>query len=286
MAGDKQDLKISYLSKKEFTCPVCGTAFHKEELLSGSGRLIAGALTGELHRLYEPSAKYGEIYPLAYQAVVCPECWFASMDADFLLLPEKNKERALTDRERRVADTGLIFPVIDFHEPRGLVEGAASQYLVLRCYDFYEKESSPTIKQGLAALRTAWLLDEIDRKRPGQHYDWLAVLFRRKAQYFYNEAIAREQRGRETLSAMKVFGPDTDKNYSYEGVLYLCAYLSYKYGPSHDAARRTATLEEARRTIAKMFGMGKSSKDKPGPLLEHAREIYDAINKELNEIDA
>ena len=286
MAGDKQELKISFLSKKEFVCPVCETAFHKEELLSGSGRLIAGALTGELHRLYEPSAKYGEIYPLAYQAMVCPECWFASMDADFSLLPEKSRERALADRERRVADTGLIFPSIDFHDPRGLVEGAASQYLVLRCYDFYGKENSPTIKQGLAALRTAWLLDEMDRKQPGRHYDWLAVLFRRKAQYFYNEAIAREQDGKETLSAMKVFGPDTDKNYSYEGVLYLCAYLSYKYGPSGDSARRTATLEEARRTIAKMFGMGKSSKDKPGPLLEHAREIYDAINKELNETDA
>jgi uncharacterized protein (DUF2225 family) len=286
MAGDKQELKISFFSKKEFICPVCDTAFHKEELLSGSGRLIAGALTAELHRLYEPSSKYGEIHPLAYQAVVCPECWFASMDADFPLLSEKSRERALADRERRMADAGLIFPVIDFHEPRGLVEGAASQYLVLRCYDFYEKEHSPTIKQGLAALRTAWLLDGMDRKHPGRHYDWLAALFRKKAQYFYTGAIAREQNGSETLSAMKVFGPDTDKNYSYEGVLYLCAYLSYKYGPSQDAARRTATLEDARRTIAKLFGMGKSSKDKPGPLLEHAREIYDAINKELNDADA
>jgi uncharacterized protein (DUF2225 family) len=285
MTGDKQELKISYLSKKELTCPVCETSFHKEELLSGSGRLIAGVLTEELHRLYEPSAKYGEIHPLAYQAVVCPECWFASMDADFPLLPEKNRDRARDDRKRRVADTELIFPAVDFHDPRSLVEGAASQYLVLRCYDFYEKEHSPTIKQGLAALRTAWLLDGMNEKSPGRHYDWLAVLFRRKAQYFYNEAIAREQNGRETLSAMKVFGPDTDKNYSYEGVLYLCAYLSYKYGPSQDSARRTATLEDARRTIAKMFGMGKSSKDKPGPLLEHAREIYDAINKELNETD-
>jgi uncharacterized protein (DUF2225 family) len=286
MAGDRQELKISFFSKKEFICPVCDTAFHKEELLSGSGRLIAGALTDELHRLYEPSAKYGEIHPLAYQAVVCPECWFASMDADFPLLPEKSRERALADRERRMADTELVFPAPDFHAPRGLAEGAASQYLVLRCYDFYGKENSPTIKQGLAALRTAWLLDGMDRKNPGRHYDWLAVLFRRKAQYFYAEAIAREQSGRETPSAMKVFGPDTDKNYSYEGVLYLCAYLSYRYGSSGNRALRTATLEEARRTIAKLFGMGKSSKDKPGPLLEHAREIYDAINKELTEADA
>jgi uncharacterized protein (DUF2225 family) len=286
MGRDERDLKVSFLSKKEYVCPVCEAEFHKEELLTGGGRLIAGALTSELHRLYEPSAKYGEIFPLVYQAAVCPECWFAAMDADFSLLPEENRERAAEDRERRIADAQLIFPSLDFHEPRKLAEGAASQYLALRCYDFYEKETSPTIKQGLAALRAAWLLDDMDKKNPGQHYDWLALLFRRKAQFFYAEAIAREQSGRETLSGMKVFGPDTDKNYSYEGALYLTAYLQYKYGPANDTAQRKISLEDARRILSKLFGMGKSSKDKPGPLLENAREIYDAINKELNEFDA
>jgi uncharacterized protein (DUF2225 family) len=286
MSRDERDLKISFLSKKEYVCPVCDAAFHKEELLSGGGRLIAGALTDELHRLYEPSAKYGEVYPLVYQAAVCPECWFASMDADFSALPERNKERVQEDREQRFADTERIFSTLDFHEPRGLVEGAASQYLTLRCYDFFTKETSPTIKQGLAALRAAWLLDEMNQKNPGQYYDWLATLFRKKAQFFYTEAIAREQNGKETLSGIKIFGPDTDKNYAYEGVLYLSAHLQHKYGPANDSALRKESLENARRTIAKLFGMGKSSKDKPGPLLDHARELYDTINKELNEFDA
>jgi uncharacterized protein (DUF2225 family) len=285
MSRDERDLKVSFFSKKEYVCPVCEAEFHKEELLSGGGRLIAGALTDELHRLYEPSAKYGEVFPLAYQAAVCPECWFASMDADFSLLPEKSREELRNDQEARIADTLRIFPSLDFHEPRDLAAGAASQYLVLRCYDYYQKEHSPTIKQGLAALRAAWLLDDMDRKNPGQHYDWLAVLFRKKAQFFYAEAIAREQNGRETLSGIKVFGPDTDKNYSYEGVLYLAAYLQYKFGPANDSQQRKNSLEESRRIIAKLFGMGKSSKDKPGPLLEHARELYDTINKEINEFD-
>jgi uncharacterized protein (DUF2225 family) len=61
--------------------------------------------------------------------------------------------------------------------------------------------------------------------------------------------------------------------------------LQYNYGPANGAQRKSS-LENARRTIAKMFGMGKSSKDKPGPLLEHSRELYDTINKELNEFDA
>ncbi|GHV92835.1 membrane protein [Spirochaetia bacterium] len=285
MSSDERELKVSFLSKKEYTCPVCDTTFHKEELLSGGGRLIAGALTDELHRIYEPSLKYGEVYPLAYQATVCPECWFASMDADFSELPEKSRGLVRNHRERRVADTELIFPGIDFHQSRGLAEGAASQYLVIRCYEYYNKEFSPTIKQGLAALRAAWLLDDMDKKNPGQHYDWLAILFRRKAQFLYNEAISREQGGKETLSGMKAFGPDTDKNYAYEGVLYLCAYLRYKYGPSGDPDQRRTSLEDARRTISKIFGMGKASKGKPGPFMEHARQVYDAINKELNESD-
>jgi uncharacterized protein (DUF2225 family) len=285
MSPEDRELKVSFLSKKEYTCPVCEETFHKEELLSGGGRLIAGPMTDELHRLYEPSLKYGEVYPLIYQATVCPECWYAAMDADFLLLPEKSRSRARKDQAKRKADTVLVFPGIDFFQPRGLAEGAASQYLALRCYGYFDKDFSPTIKQGLAALRAAWLLDDLDKKNPRQHYDWLALLFRRKAQFLYNESIRLEQTGKETLSGMKAFGPDTDKNYAYEGVLYLCAYLRYKFGPQEDPGQRKFVLEDARRTIAKMFGMGKSSREKPGPLLERARQIYDAINRELTEND-
>ncbi|GHV13987.1 membrane protein [Spirochaetia bacterium] len=284
MKNDDQELKLTFSSKKEYTCPVCDATFRREELLTGSGRLIAGALTEELHRLYEPSVKYGEVYPLVYLATVCPECWFASIDSDFFDLPEKNREAVRNQREKRIADTELIFPGIDFHQPRGLAEGAASLYLALRCYYYYQgQDISPTIKQGLAALRAAWILDEMDKKTPNQHYDWLAVLFRRKAQFLYNEAIRREQNGTETLSAIKNFGPDTDKNYAYEGVLYISAYLCYKYGPAGDPEQRRNSLEDARRTISKIFGMGKTSRDKPGPFMEYTRQIYDDINKELNE---
>jgi uncharacterized protein (DUF2225 family) len=283
---EEKELKVSFISKKDYVCPACNETFHKEEMHTGGGRLIAGALTMELHRLYEPSAKYGKVFPLIYHAIVCPECWFASTEADFPLLPEQKRHDALNDRTRRKEDTRLIFPTADFFEPRSLIEGAASQYLVLRCYDFYGKHTSPTIKQGLSSIRTAWLLDELDKEFPGQHYDWLATLFRKKAQYFYYEALMREQGGKETMSGLKVYGPDIDKNYSYEGMLYLCAYLRYKYGPSHDHVERKASLEDARRTIAKLFGMGKKSKDKPGAFLDLARKVYDAINEELEAMNS
>jgi uncharacterized protein (DUF2225 family) len=284
---EAKELKVSFFSKKEYTCPACGDVFHKEELLSGGGRLIAGGLTVELHRLFDPSVKYGQVYPLIYQAVVCPQCWFASMEPDFSQVPPVGKEKAKSDQARRKADTRLIFPDVDFTEPRGLREGAASQYLALRCYDFYDvKHSSPTIKQGLTSLRAAWIFDDLDKKIPGQHYDWLATLFRKKAQYFYNEALIREQSGIEAMTGLKMFGPDLDKNYGYEGMLYLCAYLRYKYGPSHDADERKSSLEDARRIIAKLFGMGRMSKDKPGAFLDLVRKLYETINKELGTADA
>jgi uncharacterized protein (DUF2225 family) len=283
VVDEDKEIKTSFFSKTKITCPVCRTEFSKEEMLTGSGRLIAGSLTVELHRLYEPSVKYGELFPLVYQAVVCPECWFASSETDFSALPPANYMKAQADTDIRKEETLDVFPGIDFYQTRRLVEGAASQYLVLRCYDFYNKDASPTIKQGVASLRTAWLLDELDKKYPQQHYDWLATAFRKKAEYFYNEALAREQGGKEIMAAMKNLGPDTDKNYSYEGMLYICAYLRYKYGVSHNADERRESLEGARRTIAKLFGMGKASKAKPGPFLELARKTYDAINKDLTE---
>jgi uncharacterized protein (DUF2225 family) len=283
--NEERELKISFHTKEEYICPVCDTSFHREELLSGSGRLIAGDLTDELHRLYEPSAKYGVVYPLAYQAMVCPECLFASIDKDFGNLPDDARRKAKADRENRIADLGRLFPQVDFYASRGLTEGTASQYLVLRCYDFYPREFSPTIKQGIAALRAGWLFDEMDQKNPGQHYDWLARLFKKKAHFFYTTAIQREQSGKEPLSGISFFGPDTDKNYAYEGALYLSALLELKYGPGRDPTQRAASLGEAKRTIARIFGLGKSSKSKPGPLLEHARNLYENINKELNETD-
>jgi len=278
---EEKELKVSFFSKNPVTCPACGAKFHKEDILSGGGRMIAGSLTEELHRLYEPSVKYGEIYPLAYNSIVCPECWFASTEADFPLLPAFKVDAVNADQDRRKADTLLILPDTDFTGPRGLMEAAASQYLTMRCYDFYTKHNSPTIKQGISALRTAWFFDELNKKYPKQHYDWLATLFRKKAQYFYNEALEREQKQVETMSSMKSFGPDIDKNYSYEGMLYIYAYLCFKYGPAQGSEDRRATLESARRTIAKLFGMGKKSKEKPGAFLDLARKVYNAINEEL-----
>ncbi|MDR1400162.1 MAG: DUF2225 domain-containing protein [Treponema sp.] len=283
--AEERELRVSFLSKNKITCPLCFTIFHREELLSGSGRLIAGTITDELHRLYEPSMKYGDVYPLVYQATVCPECWYAAMDKDFVDLPKDRCNKGIADSAKRVADTKLIFPDVNFHEVRNLKSGAASQYLVTRCYDYFPKESSPTIKQGIAALRTGWLLDELHNKFPSEHYDWLSGLFKRKAQFFYAEALEREMNQKELLSGLKSYGPDTDKNYAYEGVIYLAGLLTYKYGSKSDSELREKQLKAIKVNIARIFGLGKASRNKPSPLLEHAKNLYTNINKELHESD-
>jgi uncharacterized protein (DUF2225 family) len=278
-------LKVSFLSKELFVCPACDESFRKEDLLSGSGRLIAGTLTEELHRLYEKSAKYGDLYPVAYTAVVCPKCWFASSIEDFSALPPEKKETVFFDADDRKAEVENIFPAVDFYEPRNLVSGIVSQYLTMRCYDYYTIEFSPSAKQGIAALRTSWLLDHINEKEPGQNWDWLSQLFKRKARFFYSKALEGESTGKEKLSGLKTFGPDLDKNYNYEGFLYICGLLEFKYGDQSDLDKRKDSIAETKRTLAKMFGIGKSSKNKPGPLLEKSRNLYDLIAKELNEFD-
>ncbi|GAB1481453.1 DUF2225 domain-containing protein [Treponema sp.] len=282
---EERELKTTFLSKDAIHCPACDTSFHKEELLSGGGRLIAGPLTDELHRVYEPSIKYGDIYPLVFHTVVCPSCWFASSENDFSLLPQNKIEQVNDERDARIADVQAIFNSADFTGSRGLAEGAAAHYLALRCYELYPKEFSPTLKMGIEALRAAWLLDDLHANNPGEHYDWAAILFKRKARFLYKEALLREQSGKEALSGLRNFGPDSDKNYGYEGALYLSALLELKYGSKKDEGKRRAALGEAKRTIAKIFGLGKSSKNKPGPLLEKARDLYDNINIELNESD-
>ena len=111
----------------------------------------------------------------------------------------------------------------------------------------------------------------------------MSSLFYHKALFFYRLAVELETCGKEMIASLKSFGPDLDKNYGFDGVLYLSALLEYKYGSKENLELRNKLLAAQRRSLAKMFGLGRSSKNKPGPLLEHARALYDAIVAELAE---
>ncbi|MFQ3619686.1 MAG: DUF2225 domain-containing protein [Spirochaetales bacterium] len=278
--------KLTFFQKSPVECPLCETKFYREELMTGGGRMIAGPLTKELRRLYEPSKKYGEVFPLIYAILVCPNCFFAAFPQDFLSPPEKNKETLRDFSDKRKALVAPIFPNLDFTRPRTLKEGAASYILAVYCYDSYTKEASPTIKQGVCCLRAAWCCQDLHRKYPNENYDYLASNLYRKARFFYMQAVEKEQKGVEPMSGMKTLGPDLDKDYGYDGVLYLNGLLELLYGPKQNRDTRIQALTTAKRYVAKIFGMGRASKQKPSALLDQARSLYEEINKELEELGA
>jgi hypothetical protein len=265
-------------------CPICDAKFFREDLLSGGGRLIAGDLTKELRRLYEPSKKFGAIHPLAYPITVCPICYFAALPQDFTSVPDASVKKAEVNTDDRRQSVSSIFPQLDFTSPRTLREGVASYFFAAMCYDFYDRKSNPTFKAGLASLRAAWLLSEIHKSEPGENWDHLGLMFYRKAHFYYSLALERESAGQEAFDAALAFGPDLDKNYGYYGVIYLAAYLDFKYGPVLDPQKRIVALQYARRMMAKIFGVGKSSKNRPSAILDNAKEVYEQMGAEIEKL--
>ena len=276
-------MKVSFFQKNKITCPVCQTSFFREEMLTGRGRLIAGELTEQLRRLYEPSAKVGEVFPLIYTMTVCPNCFYATLPEDFLLVPESAVDSLKDETDKRIMSVKHIFEEIDFHEPRQLTEGAASYILGISSYDHFDEDYSPTVKQGILALRAAWIFGDLDRKNPNENYDYLSKIMYRKARFFYTLAVQYESDGRQSIANTKHLGPDIDKNFGYDGVLYLSSYLELHHGPKEIEEQRQKALKYAKRTVAKIFGMGRASKDKPSALLDLSRELYSSIGQYIKD---
>jgi len=276
--------KVTFFEKKQTVCPICAAKFFREDLLSGGGRLIAGDLTKELRRRYEPSKKFGHVHPLIYPVTVCPVCYFAALPVDFASPPDSSVRKAEVAADERRESMAAILPTLDFASPRTLREGIASYYFAVMCYDLYEKKANPTFKAGLCALRAAWILGDLHKDEPGENWDHLALVLYRKAHFYYQLALEREGAGHEPFDAALAFGPDLDKNYGYYGVIYLAAFLDFKYGSKSNAEARVQSLRYARRMMAKIFGVGKSSKNRPTAILDNAKEVYEQMGEEIQKL--
>lgn len=284
--SDKKKAAISYWSKEKCICPVCKKTFDREVMLSGNGRMIAGGLSDDLHRTFEPSARFGRIYPLIYEIGACPHCNTALLWGDFKEL--KNKEvidRLFEKREERKKKVSVVFPHYNLSHERSLYDGVAMYYLAILTYSEVNSELLPTMKSAFLTLRLAWLTKELDQVCPDHNFDYISQVFYRKALFFYHQAIANETNRTEKCSTISNFGPDMDKNYGWDGVIYLCGLLEYKYGQKEDVQLRLKRLSESKTAIARIFGLGKSSKSKPGPLLEKSRDLYDLLSKEVSDDD-
>ena len=280
---EKKKPVISYWAKDKIECPVCHKPFEMEVMHKGNGRMIAGNLTDELHRMFMPSKKFGRIYPLIYDIGTCPKCHASFFWKDFTDIRDSSSfDRIQQDEEKRKAAVENVFPYYNLKSERTLYDGAAMYYLALLCYEKVDIAYAPTFKRGMICLRLAWICKDLERVCPGHNYNYVAEVFYRKALFFYQQTLINETGRIESIESVSNFGPDMDKNYGYDGVIYLCGLLEYKYGQREDEELRLKKLDEYKRSIARIFGLGKSSKSKPGPLLEVARGLYDKLAAELS----
>lgn len=279
-----KNTKTTFFEKKPRECPFCLTEFYHEGLLTGNARIIAGPLRDDLRRIYEKSNKYGKVYPLIYVVTVCPKCLYASFSEDFLFADTSRADEVLSEqynRRRYIED--FFGHDIDFTKNRDLLTGAASYFLAMSGYYWHTKDVFPTLKKALSSLRLSWTLEDLATERPNDNYDKLIPFFQYKASELYTKAIGMMQTGEEIHDKVKSFGPDIDNNFGYEGMLYMGACLALSssiFMP--DKAVRLTVLEDAKMKISRVFGSGKSSKSKPGPLLDKIRDLRVSI---INEIE-
>ena len=191
-------------------------------------------------------------------------------------------ERIQSDEEKRDKAVETIFPHFDVTGNRDLYNGTAMYYLALLTYEKVDIAYAPTLKRAMISLRLGWLCRDLNKVCPNHNYDYVAEVFYRKALFFYQQTLINETTGIERIEGVTNFGPDMDKNYGYDGILYLCSMLEFKYGQREDENLRLKKLSEFKSAIARLFGLGKSSKEKPGPLLEVAKNLYDDMSKELS----
>ncbi len=266
---------ISFIAKKSVNCPVCGTSFRQEVLRVGRGRLIAGELLIDLRRSYKVSPKYGSVNPLIYNIIVCPDCLYAVMPEDFKKPKPDNIEKIKAARENRKKYMLSIFDEeIDFHNQRTLLAGAASMFLAISTYSNFSKDLAPSVKKAICAIRASWLCKDLMAEYSDRHFELIYWYFRKLAWKMYDRLILYAESGEESFDSIKKLGPDLDTDYGYNGVLYIASYLAYELKETLDEITQYKRLFYYRTTLGKVFGFGKSSKEKPSTILAFSKNLH------------
>ena len=284
----QEKVLISYYAKQHTECPVCKTHFHQELLHSGRGRLVSANITPELRRLYKPNKKYGKIYPQAYSILSCPECLYSAFPNDFTAVEQQEAlpMKQLSDARRQKIQK-LLGP-LSFHEKRNLVLGAASYLLALDCYARRSSRVAPTPKKAVCCLRAAWLFGDLAEAFPKRNFAKLRDFLYLQAARYYSPSLEILSNGAEPQAQfVSILGPDTDKNWNFEGVIYINSYLSHKYAAAlcpQDQEAQIKLQQRARRNLAQLYGHGKASFAKPSLIVEYARTLYDRITEDLEKL--
>ena len=140
------------------------------------------------------------------------------------------------------------------------------------------------MKQAVSAIRAAWLFDDLYKEIPDKPYNKVSNFFYNKAYGYYHKALHIMQTGEETLEAAGHLGPDFEKNWGYDGILYMCAILTVKIGiKEKNIEKRIKNFETTKRYLSRLFGSGKTSKSRPGDLMDMIRDLYEKMNAMIEE---
>ena len=280
-----EKLQVTFFSKSIITCPACQTKFQKEELQTGRGRLNAGDLTIELRRMYIPTQKYRIINPMIYPIVVCPSCLFAGLLSDLkkvipAMVPEIQEEE--DNRDKLLTD--IFGEKLDFTVYRDTVEGLAAYILAFASTVHLPKESSPTARRGLYALRAAWLADDLYKKDKIDHFKELRDSLYYQAYVNYSACLTKQFAHEEPFDGFVWMGPDVDTNFGYDGLLYMIAYLSIKHINLLTPEEQIIKIGNVKRVLSRIFGVGKSTRDKPQVLVFNSKNLYTDASKLLDKL--
>jgi uncharacterized protein (DUF2225 family) len=93
------------------------------------------------------------------------------------------------------------------------------------------------------------------------------------------------QSGEEKLEDAGRMGPDTDKEWGYQGLQYIVGVLVFRFAEEmeQDLRTRIDIFERSRRMLAKMFGSGKADKNFPADLVDKTRDIHARMGELIDE---
>lgn len=279
---------ITFFSSDTIKCPVCDEAFRKENVRQGGGRFVAENLNRDLYRNYKKTEKYGKVFPVIYNTIVCPNCFYSILSLDQNIeIDEGAKTLLAGDKQNRIDKMQEIFGrILDFKKNRTLLSGAAGYFLALCSYSFLDAKNGADFKKALCALRLSWVLREIiieseAKKEPSgiENPKDVYWMFRILARKLYYQSFQNIVKGEEIINAIQRFGPDVDVDFGYHGFLYVMAYLHYEQRDILPPDQRESLLEECRLVLSRTFGIGEKSKEKPSILLESVKELIKDIRE-------
>ncbi len=252
----------------------------------GKGRLIAGQLQDDLRQSYKETKKFGTVFPLIYNSLVCPSCWFAALPEDFFVENIFDRTVIVQQQKQRRLFGQQLLPTADFAVPRTLETGLLSFFLAISCYASSPQKSFAQAKKSMAAIRASWCAHDLMLKYPHETYQELKIHFRLSCLAYLKKHLELFYVSQRNKIHVTNFGPDLGVDYGFNGLVYLKCFLASKFlHIFKDNQSKYKELNSSRIFLSKVFGLGKSSKSSPSPLLGKSKKLYDSIKMQLDEFE-